>query len=390
MAIDNKYAPLIHDNASLLLRPKTGLNDMVVEVDPGTQSTPGDEGGHDGPARLDPAAGEPGRDPRITGRRHPAVPEAAAGERRGGPRPGPGPGREALQRAAPSRPVRARHLRRSAARSRPVARTSPTRSTTSSFSPPSSAIAIRTSSTSWTPRTPCSAPSPRSRPRSGAPIAELPATLQQTKGALTSANAFALQSGPALKKSIPGAKATAPALRALRPFFQQTAGPIQNQIRPFTKQVASPVQHVAQISPGPRHRHSGPEDRLHRPQRRSQRPRLQPARRGRGLPLLRPLAEPRPDRELHAAGRLRPDPPRPRAGELRDRPDRRADAARRALPAHCSTSSPASPARPRSRDVADGPARTHSRSDRRRGGLRVLVLRPAALPLGRPSAGRSR
>ena len=37
MSIDNKYAPLIHDNASLLLRPKTGLNDMVVEVDPGTR-----------------------------------------------------------------------------------------------------------------------------------------------------------------------------------------------------------------------------------------------------------------------------------------------------------------------------------------------------------------
>src|SRR3954447_14422204 len=40
MEIDNKYADLIHDNASLLLRPKTGLNDMVVEVDPGTQSAP--------------------------------------------------------------------------------------------------------------------------------------------------------------------------------------------------------------------------------------------------------------------------------------------------------------------------------------------------------------
>ena len=39
MSIDNKYAPLIHDNASLLLRPKTGLNDMVVEVDPGTTTS---------------------------------------------------------------------------------------------------------------------------------------------------------------------------------------------------------------------------------------------------------------------------------------------------------------------------------------------------------------
>ena len=40
MEVDNKYAPLIHTNASLLLRPKTGLNDMVVEVDPGTRPRP--------------------------------------------------------------------------------------------------------------------------------------------------------------------------------------------------------------------------------------------------------------------------------------------------------------------------------------------------------------
>src|SRR5215216_4310186 len=40
MDVDNEYAPLIHDDASLLLRPKSGLNDMVVEVDPGTESTP--------------------------------------------------------------------------------------------------------------------------------------------------------------------------------------------------------------------------------------------------------------------------------------------------------------------------------------------------------------
>jgi phospholipid/cholesterol/gamma-HCH transport system substrate-binding protein len=81
-------------------------------------------------------------------------------------------------------------------------------------------------------------------------IRELPSTLKETQGALTSANDLALQSGPALKKSLPGARATAPALRALRPLFQQTAGPIQNQIRPFTVQVKSPVQHVAQISQG--------------------------------------------------------------------------------------------------------------------------------------------
>ncbi len=36
MNIQPKYMELIHPNASFLLRPKTGLNDMIVEVEPGT------------------------------------------------------------------------------------------------------------------------------------------------------------------------------------------------------------------------------------------------------------------------------------------------------------------------------------------------------------------
>src|SRR3954468_13551556 len=36
MDIEPKYLELIHLNATLLLRPKTNLNDMVVEVDPGS------------------------------------------------------------------------------------------------------------------------------------------------------------------------------------------------------------------------------------------------------------------------------------------------------------------------------------------------------------------
>ena len=36
MQVDEKYAPLIHPDASLLLRPRTGLQDMTLEVDTGT------------------------------------------------------------------------------------------------------------------------------------------------------------------------------------------------------------------------------------------------------------------------------------------------------------------------------------------------------------------
>jgi len=40
MNIDPKYKHLIHENASVLLRPKTGLDDMFLEVDPGTSGLP--------------------------------------------------------------------------------------------------------------------------------------------------------------------------------------------------------------------------------------------------------------------------------------------------------------------------------------------------------------
>src|SRR5919198_6614874 len=40
MEIDPKYSKLIHTDASALLRPKTGLKDMFIELDPGTKKAP--------------------------------------------------------------------------------------------------------------------------------------------------------------------------------------------------------------------------------------------------------------------------------------------------------------------------------------------------------------
>ncbi len=41
--IDPKYKDLLHRDAEFLLRPKTGLSDMVVEIDPGTEGPPPEE-----------------------------------------------------------------------------------------------------------------------------------------------------------------------------------------------------------------------------------------------------------------------------------------------------------------------------------------------------------
>jgi phospholipid/cholesterol/gamma-HCH transport system substrate-binding protein len=249
MSIDNKYAPLIHDNASLLLRPKTGLNDMVVEVDPGTTSAPEMKENTTVPLAS--------TQPQVNPDEILASLDADTQQflklllANGAEALDPAQGRDvklsnALRRLDPFARDISRISGALATRRQNIA------NSIHNFQLLSTELGNRDqdlvnfvdSSNAVLGSFAKEQASIRSA------VAELPATLQQTKGALTSANAFALQSGPALKKSIPGAKATAPALRALRPFFQQTAGPIQNQIRPFTKQVASPVQHVAQIGQG--------------------------------------------------------------------------------------------------------------------------------------------
>ena len=249
MEVDNKYAPLIHTDSSLLLRPKTGLNDMVVEVDPGTESAPEVKEGSTVPL----ASTQPQVNPDE-------VLASLDADTQQFLKLLLGNGAEALD------PAKGRDVKLSNALRRldPFAR---------DISRISGALAVRRQniasaihnfqllSTELGNRdqdlvdfvdssNAVLASFAKEQASIRSAVQELPGTLKETKGALTSANDLALQSGPALKKLIPGAKATAPALRALRPFFQQTAGPIQNQIRPFTVQVQSPVRHVAQISQG--------------------------------------------------------------------------------------------------------------------------------------------
>ncbi len=249
MQIDNKYAPLIHTNASLLLRPKTGLNDMVVELDPGTQGAPRMKDGSTVPlANTQPQVNPDEFLASLDADTQQFLKLLLAN------------GAEALD------PAKGRDVKLSNALRRldPFAR---------SISEISGALVTRRQNIADSihnfqllstelgnkdqdlvnfidSSNAVLGSFAKEQASIRSAVRELPGTLQQAKGALTSANNLALVSGPALKKSLPGAKATGPALRALRPFFQQTAGPIENQIRPFTQQVASPVTHVAQISQG--------------------------------------------------------------------------------------------------------------------------------------------
>ena len=249
MEIASKYAPLIHTNSSLLLRPKTGLNDMVVEVDPGTQSAPEVKEGSTIPL----SSTQPQVNPdevlaSLDADTQQFLKLLLAN------------GAEALDPATGRDVKLSNALRRLDPFARDIGRISGALATRRvniansihNFQLLSTELGNRDQDlvnfVDSSDAVLASFAKEQASIRSS--IRELPSTLKEAKGALTSANSLALQAGPALKKSIPGAKALAPALRALRPFFQQTAGPIENQIRPFTQQVASPVTHLAQISQG--------------------------------------------------------------------------------------------------------------------------------------------
>lgn len=249
MDVDNKYAPLIHENSSLLLRPKTGLNDMVVEVDPGTQSSPQVKENSTIPLAS--------TQPQVNPDEFLASLDADTQQflklllASGAEALDPEQGRDvklsnALRRLDPFARDIARISGALATRRQNIA------NSIHNFQLLSTELGNKDQDlTNFVDASDAVLASfARQEASIRSALRELPGTLKETQGALTSANNLALQSGPALKKSLPGARATAPALRALRPLFRQTAGPIQNQIRPFTVQVKSPVQHVAQISQG--------------------------------------------------------------------------------------------------------------------------------------------
>jgi phospholipid/cholesterol/gamma-HCH transport system substrate-binding protein len=249
MEIDNKYAPLIHDNASLLLRPKTGLNDMVVEVDTGTQAAP--------EVKEDSIIPLASTRPQVNPDEILASLDADTQQflklllANGAEALDPAKGRDvklsnALRRLDPF----ARDISRISGAL--VSRRQNIANSIHNFQVLSTELGNRDQDlVDFVDSSDAVLASFAKEEASirGA-VRELPGTLKETKGALKSANQLALVEAPALKKLLPGARATAPALRALRPFFQQTAGPIQNQIRPFTQQVKSPVTHIAQISQG--------------------------------------------------------------------------------------------------------------------------------------------
>lgn len=77
---------------------------------------------------------------------------------------------------------------------------------------------------------------------------KLPGTLKTTGSALDSSNELATELQPTLSALIPQAKAFGPGLEATARFFENTEPTLQDQLRPFTGQVKGVVKHTRQLS----------------------------------------------------------------------------------------------------------------------------------------------
>lgn len=75
-----------------------------------------------------------------------------------------------------------------------------------------------------------------------AALRELPGTLSQTASTLRGVDALATNLGPALQELRPGARALAPSLREARPFLRTTTPVIRNELRPFARDVQPTVR----------------------------------------------------------------------------------------------------------------------------------------------------
>ncbi len=245
MDIVPEYMKLIHPNASLLLRPKTGLNDMIVEVEPGSGDKPIEDGANFTLAQTEPNTNLEAFLSTLDGDTRQYLQLLVAGGAQGIG----GRGRQlsnALRRFQPfvhytaklNRVVAQRHVALArvihdfAALTTELGRHDAElkRFVTSSDAAlgnfANQQVSIQES------------------------LREFPAALRAGRAGLASSRRFSDAAYPALTGLIPQAQALKPAFQATERMFNQTTAPIRDQIRPFTREIR-PLLTQANEASGP-------------------------------------------------------------------------------------------------------------------------------------------
>jgi phospholipid/cholesterol/gamma-HCH transport system substrate-binding protein len=239
MDIVPEYMQLIHPDASFLLRPKTGLNDMIVEVDPGSGKEQIEDGENFTLAQTEPNTNLDAFLATLDVDTQQYFQLLVSGGAQGFGSRGKQFG-NALRRVQPfvhsvaqlNKAVAQRHV----ALARAI----------NSFSSLSTELGrheaqIRRFVSSSDAALGNFANQQQSIQEA---LREFPATLRATDAGLASSDRFSKVAYPALTALIPQTQALTPAFKSTEKLFSQTTAPIRDQIRPFTRQIRPVLTHL--------------------------------------------------------------------------------------------------------------------------------------------------
>jgi phospholipid/cholesterol/gamma-HCH transport system substrate-binding protein len=243
MDIEPEYMELIHPNATFLLRPKTNLNDMTVEIDPGTGREHIEDGAHFTLEQTEPNTNLEAFLSTLDADTRQYLQLLVAGGAQGIG----GRGKQvsnAFRRFQPFVHYTAKLNKAVAARRLALARV------IHNFGEVTTELgrydgAVKRFVT-------------ESRAALGnfanqqesvqAAFEEFPSALQAARSGLASSNRFSRAAYPTLIRLIPQAQALTPAFRATERLFSETTGPIREQIRPFTREIRPLLTHGAEAA----------------------------------------------------------------------------------------------------------------------------------------------
>lgn len=241
--VNPEYLELIHPDATLLLRPKTNLNDMVVEVDPGKASGHVKEGHNFSLSQTEPTVNFEAFLSTFDEDTRRYIQLLVSGGAQGlGSRPQQLSG--AFRRLGPFVHTVADLNQAVAARRRELARV------IHNFGLLTGELARRDAQLERFVSSSSDVLGNFANQQGAIQetLVEFPATLAALQGGLASSTRFSNAARPALLKLIPQAQALGPALDAQERLFSQTLAPIRDQIRPATRQVRPVVRHLKQGS----------------------------------------------------------------------------------------------------------------------------------------------
>jgi phospholipid/cholesterol/gamma-HCH transport system substrate-binding protein len=243
MDIEPKYMELIHPNASFLLRPKTNLNDMIVEIEPGTAKGQVEDGDHFTLTQTEPNTNLDAFLSTLDADTRQYIQLLVAGGAQGIG----GRGKQlsnAFRRFQPfvhytaklNKAVAQRHV----ALSRVI----------HNFGLVTTELARHDAAVKRFVTSSKAALGNFANQQESVQTAfeEFPSALQAANAGLASSNRFSQAAYPTLIKLIPQAQALTPAFRATEKLFRETTAPIRDQIRPFTREIRPVLEHGAEAA----------------------------------------------------------------------------------------------------------------------------------------------